>query len=245
MEGGVSDDIKDSLELCMKQVAEWPHCPTKVKTLEMILRAIEELASIRRAQGSREVARLFDVEHQNLRETIEAHRDSLERLGVFRFETDKPLTSLAGGRPEKFCYLNSDQIGFLLTVTRTTEQTKELRLRLIIAFRDARLKLRPIDHALLTIPAPWRKTFPDSFYKALLPLYGNPFDPSGDKPGWVGTWTNRFVYDPLASCLPEELKAKRFGHSGHSAGRARRSNTPARPNREGCAPRCARKWRTH
>lgn len=165
---------------------------------------------------SRDVAKLFGVEHQNLRETIESHKEQMEALGVFRFETGKPIPGSAGGRPERFCYLTFDQLAFLLTVTKATEVTKDFRLRLIIAFRDARNKLRPIDHALLTIPAPWRKTFPDSFYSALLKLYGNNFDASGDKPGWVGKWTNRFIYEPLFEKLPGELKGRRFKHSGQS-----------------------------
>ena len=158
---------------------------------------------------SREVAKLFGIEHESLRKTIEAHEDDLGQLGVFRFEIAKPEAGSLGGRPEKFCYLGFDQIAYLLTITRTTAQTKEFRLRLIIAFRDARTRLRPVDHALLSIPDAWRKTFQDDFYIALLRLYGAEFERSGDTPSWVGKWTNRFIYEPLYDGLPDELKRRR------------------------------------
>jgi phage regulator Rha-like protein len=86
---------------------------------------------------SRDIAKLFGITHQHFRETIEDNESHLSQLGVIRFETGKP-ESKEGGRPEKFCYLNFDQIALLLTLTRSTEQTKEFRLKLIIAFRDAR-----------------------------------------------------------------------------------------------------------
>ena len=163
---------------------------------------------------SREVAKLFGIEHQSLRETIEAHQGEMEQLGVFRFETGKPPSNSVGGRPERFCYLSFDQIAFLLTLTRTTEQTKGFRLQLIISFRDARNRMRPVDHALLSIPDVWRKTFQDEFYIALLRLYGDRFERSGDTPSWVGAWTNKFIYEPLYDGLPDELKRRRKLHTG-------------------------------
>jgi hypothetical protein len=159
---------------------------------------------------SREIAKLFGVTHKHLRESIESHSEQLSELGVLRFETAKPSNGgWFGGRPEKFCYVNFDQIAFLLTISRPTQQTKEFRLKLIIAFRDARNRLRPIDRVLLSIPDAWRKTFPDDFYIALLNLYGETFEKSGDTPSWVGRWTNRFIYEPLYDGLPDELKRRR------------------------------------
>ena len=159
---------------------------------------------------SREVAKLFGIEHESLRKAIEAHEDDLSQLGHIRFEIGNGVhREQGGGRQEKFCYLGFDQIAYLLTITRTTAQTKEFRLRLIIAFRDARNRLRPVDHALLSIPDAWRKTFQDDFYIALLRLYGAEFERSGDTPSWVGKWTNRFIYEPLYDGLPDELKRRR------------------------------------
>src|ERR1035441_2863367 len=166
---------------------------------------------------SRDIAVLFGVEHQHLRETIEKNGPHLSQLGHVQFETgDGIRRPQGGGKQEKFIYLNFDQIALLLTLTRTTEQTKEFRLKLILAFRDARNKLRPVDHALLSIPDAWRKTFPDDFYTALLALYGDQFEKSGDTPSWVGRWTNRFISEPLYSHLPNELKNRRTQHSGQT-----------------------------
>lgn len=158
---------------------------------------------------SRDVAQVFGITHQHLRESIEDHETELTSLGVFRVETGKPLAGSTGGRPEKYYWLNFDQIAFLLTISRATEQTKEFRLRLIIAFRNARERLRPVDKILLAVPAAWKKTFENDFYIALLRLYGDTFKESENKPSWVGSWTNRFVYEPIYNGLPAELKARR------------------------------------
>lgn len=157
---------------------------------------------------SRDIARLFGVEHESIRESIEAHQEQLEQLGVFRFETGKPK-SPKGGRPEKYYFLNFDQVAYVLTLTRSNERTKEFRLRLIIAFRDARARLRPVDTLLLSIPEKWKLTFRDEFYIALLRLYGDTYDSSKNKPSWVGGWTNRFIYEPIFRNLSSELKQKR------------------------------------
>ncbi len=159
---------------------------------------------------SRAVAKLFGIQHESLRKLIEEHSDQLAQLGVFRFQIGKLLDG--AGRPEKFAYLNFDHIAFLLTLSRPTEDNKEFRLRLILAFRDARNRLRPIDRALLSIPEEWKKTFPDEFYSALLRLYGDEFKKSENKPSWVGRWTNRFIYEPLYSGLPDELKRRRTAY---------------------------------
>lgn len=161
---------------------------------------------------SREIAQLFDVHHKHLRELIEEHEPEFTRLGIWRFETAKIKNADkqdVRGRPEKFFWLNFDQIAFLLTLTRTTERTKEFRVRLIIAFREARERLRPVDTILLALPEKWKKTFKDEFYIALLGLYGDTFDASENKPSWVGGWTNKFIYDPIFEGLPNELKSRR------------------------------------
>lgn len=160
---------------------------------------------------SRDVAKVFGIQHDSLRRLMEEHAESLAQLGNIGFEIGK--LPEGPGRPEKFTYVNFDHIAFLLTLTRSTEQTKDLRLKLIIAFRDARNRLRPVDHALLSIPDVWRKTFPDDFYSALLKLYGDEFTRAENPPSWVGKWTNRFVYEPLFTGLPDELKRRRKAHT--------------------------------
>ena len=160
---------------------------------------------------SREVAKVFGVAHQHLRESIEKNQSYIEQLGIIQFETGK--LSEGAGRPEKFVWLNFDQIALLLTLSKTTEENKELRVKLIVAFRDARNRLRPIDKALLSIPAPWRRAFEPEFYKALLALYGAEFNAAENKPQWVGVWTIKFIYRPLYDKLPEELRKRRQLHA--------------------------------
>lgn len=165
---------------------------------------------------SRDVAATFNLTHQHIREQIEEHESEIARLGVFRVESGKPLAGSTGGRPERYYWLNFDQTVYLLTLTKPTEQNREYRVRLILAFRKAREQLRPVDTILLSIPEEWRKTFRDEFYVALLRIYGDSFDASKNKPSWVGGWTNRFIYDPIYFGLPGELKAKRSAYCGTS-----------------------------
>jgi hypothetical protein len=163
---------------------------------------------------SRDVAKLFGIQRESIHKLIENHTAQLEQLGHVRFEIGGgKIRPQGGGTPEKFAYLNFDQIAFLLTISSPTEATKDFRLRLIMAFRDARQKLRPIDRALLTMPDEWKHTFPASLYEALLKLYGAKFETMGDTPSWVGKWTNKFIYETLYAGLPDELKKRRALHA--------------------------------
>jgi len=55
---------------------------------------------------------------------------------------------------------------------------------------------------------PWQKTFPDIYYRELFRLNGWDFTVQGIKkrPGCVGTWTNRLVYEQLPPGILDELK---------------------------------------
>lgn len=57
---------------------------------------------------------------------------------------------------------------------------------------------------------PWQKTFPDVYYKELFRLNGWDFTEKGIKkrPGVIGTWTNKLIYDELPDGIAEELKKK-------------------------------------
>lgn len=178
------------------------------KTLKELIKIHNQGSELR--ADSRAVAQLFGVQHESLRKLIEEHLSHLEQLGHIRFEIgDGIIRPQGGGKQDKFTYLNFDQVALLLMLSKPSEATKDFRVKLIIAFRDARNKLRPIDHALLSIPDDWKKTFPDEFYSALLKLYGDEFEKSENKPSWVGRWTNRFIYEPLYNGLPDELKRRR------------------------------------
>ncbi|NVE22357.1 Rha family transcriptional regulator [Burkholderia glumae] len=84
---------------------------------------------------SRDLAHHLDIRHQNVRELIQDYADDFRALGILRFETGE----IRGrGQPEKYCFLNEDQCYLLLTYSRNTDRVRALKLRLVIAFRDAR-----------------------------------------------------------------------------------------------------------
>lgn len=55
---------------------------------------------------------------------------------------------------------------------------------------------------------PWQKMFPDIFYKELFRLNGWSFDVKGIKkrPGVIGTWTKKLIYEELPKGILEELE---------------------------------------
>jgi len=55
---------------------------------------------------------------------------------------------------------------------------------------------------------PWQKRFPDEFYKELFRLNGWEYNIHGIKkrPGVIGTWTNKLIYDELPPGITDELK---------------------------------------
>jgi len=57
---------------------------------------------------------------------------------------------------------------------------------------------------------PWRKTFPDELYRQFFRLNGWDFNVNGIKkrPGVIGTWTNKYIYDELPTNVRKQLKNK-------------------------------------
>ncbi|MBY5501245.1 hypothetical protein HFO82_21860 [Rhizobium leguminosarum] len=56
---------------------------------------------------------------------------------------------------------------------------------------------------------PWSKRFPDSFYEEMFRLHGWDYDPrSVARPGVVGKFTNKYIYEALPEGVIDELKAK-------------------------------------
>ncbi|MDM8346244.1 P63C domain-containing protein [Pseudochrobactrum sp. sp1633] len=56
---------------------------------------------------------------------------------------------------------------------------------------------------------PWSKRFPDSFYEEMFRLHGWDYDPkSVARPGVVGKFTNKYVYEALPDGVLEELRNK-------------------------------------
>lgn len=82
---------------------------------------------------SRLLAERLGIEHKNTLSLLEKYSDSFGRLGTFAFQTRK-----SAGRPERFALLNEDQSYFLLSLSRNTDAVVDLKLNLVIAFREAR-----------------------------------------------------------------------------------------------------------
>lgn len=64
-----------------------------------------------------------------------------------------------------------------------------------------------LDRWLTKELQPWRKQFPDAYYKRIFELRGWEYDPdSVRRPGIIGAWTNDFIYDRLGPGLRQQLK---------------------------------------
>ena len=56
---------------------------------------------------------------------------------------------------------------------------------------------------------PWTQRFPNAFYEEIFRLNGWPYNPRTVKrPGVIGTWTNKYVYEQLPPGVLAELKKK-------------------------------------
>lgn len=85
---------------------------------------------------SRQMARHLGSAHQHVRELIQKYRADFEQLGKVRFQTGP--SSSASGQSEKFALLNEDQTYLLLTYSKNTPRVRQLKVRLVKAFREAR-----------------------------------------------------------------------------------------------------------
>lgn len=76
---------------------------------------------------------------------------------------------------------------------------------------------------------PWQKTFPDIFYKELFRLNGWDFTVNGIKrrPGVIGTWTKKLIYEQLPQGVLDELESSTpKSGSGNKTARLHQSLTP-------------------
>jgi phage regulator Rha-like protein len=85
---------------------------------------------------SRIIAKALGVDHKSTLQLIDRHQSSLKRFGTFTFKMWK-----SGGRPTRYFLLNRSQAELLLTLTRNTPESVELKVQLIIAFDEARSSL--------------------------------------------------------------------------------------------------------
>ncbi|WP_345797155.1 Rha family transcriptional regulator [Castellaniella sp. MT123] len=89
---------------------------------------------------SRQLAQYLGNQHESVVKLLTAYADDFQELGVFRFQIGKPA-SAAGGRPERYALLNEDQAYLLLTYSRNTKRVRELKVLLVMAFREARQRV--------------------------------------------------------------------------------------------------------
>lgn len=101
---------------------------------------------------SRDLAAHLGVQHQSTFELLKDYREDFEQLGLIRFETG---IINGRGKPQKFALLNEDQCYLLLTYSRNTARVRELKVRLVKAFGEARrmqdltkVEYLPTYHAL-------------------------------------------------------------------------------------------------
>lgn len=93
--------------------------------------AVNDVARV----DSRLLAANMGKTHVSLFELVKDHRADFEQLGLIRFQTGEIL---GRGRPEQYTMLTEDQAYLLLTYTRNTVRTRQLKIKLVKAFGEAR-----------------------------------------------------------------------------------------------------------
>lgn len=84
---------------------------------------------------SRLLAQYLGNQHGSVVKLLTAYTDDFRELGILRFE----IGEIRGrGQPERYALLNEDQAYLLLTYSRNTKRVRELKVRLVLAFREAR-----------------------------------------------------------------------------------------------------------
>lgn len=101
--------------------------------------ALELIATKTEARiDTRLLAQHLETHHESLLKLVTAHQRDFEELGKVRFQIG-PSPDSRTGQSMKFALLNEDQAYLLLTYSRNTARVRELKIRLVKAFRDARL----------------------------------------------------------------------------------------------------------
>jgi phage regulator Rha-like protein len=84
---------------------------------------------------SRHMALNLGNQHHSVFDLISKYKGDFEQLGILRFQTE---VIKGRGQPEKFAFLNEDQSYLLLSYSRNTVRVRELKVRLVKAFCEAR-----------------------------------------------------------------------------------------------------------
>lgn len=84
---------------------------------------------------SRLLAQHLGNKHENVMQLLRDYRADFEPFGILRFETGE-ITGR--GQPVKFALLNEDQAYLLLAYSRNTAKVRALKVKLVLAFGEAR-----------------------------------------------------------------------------------------------------------
>ena len=87
---------------------------------------------------SRLIAEEMGIQHRSLKDTIRTYLIDIEQLGRVTLTAAPSKASGGGGSGETFYYLNQDQANLLLTYGNNTEIIRQLKIKLIKAFKNAR-----------------------------------------------------------------------------------------------------------
>lgn len=86
---------------------------------------------------SRVIAENIHVQHKNVISLIRGHLPDFEQFGWVAFET-RTLETAGGKQKQEVALLTEDQAYLLLTYSRNTPRVRELKIKLIKAFGEAR-----------------------------------------------------------------------------------------------------------
>jgi len=84
---------------------------------------------------SRLIASQLGIRHKNVIANVDKYLAHFKRFGILPFKTEE----IRGrGQPEKYALFNEDQAYFLLSLSRNSDRVVDLKVRLVMAFREAR-----------------------------------------------------------------------------------------------------------
>lgn len=84
---------------------------------------------------TRMLADQLGIQRASVFKMVNDYRSDFEQLGILRFQ----IGEIQGrGQPEKFALLNEDQCYLLLTFSRNTAKVRQLKVNLVLAFKNAR-----------------------------------------------------------------------------------------------------------
>lgn len=112
---------------------------TAIQAIHLITDKSERLVD------TRLIAENLGNQHQNTLQLLDRYIDKFKSFGKVMFKTE-PLPS---GQKENYALLNEDQAYFLLSLSRNTDRVVDLKARLVLAFREARLALDLTKHEYL------------------------------------------------------------------------------------------------